>query len=45
MTPFVIQQPDSQVVAEGISTLHNISWEQFKTIDAALEEQKGVKLS
>jgi Uma2 family endonuclease len=45
MTLSVIQQPDSQVTAEGVSTLYNISWEQFKTIDAALEEQKGVKLS
>lgn len=45
MTLSVIQQPDSQVTAEGVSTPYNISWEQFKTIDAALEEQKGVKLS
>lgn len=49
MTPSVIQQseiqqPDS-LLAEGISTLHNISWKQFKAIDAALGEQKGVKLS
>jgi Uma2 family endonuclease len=45
MTLSVIQQPDSHSVVEGVSTLYNISWEQFKAIDAALEEQKGVKLS
>jgi Uma2 family endonuclease len=40
-----IQQPASQPLVEGVSTLYGISWEQFKAIDAALEESKGVKLS
>lgn len=39
-----IQQPTSQPL-EGVSTLYGISWEQFKAIDAALGESKGVKLS
>ncbi len=40
-----IQQPTSQPLVEGVSTLYGISWEQFKAIDAALGESKGVKLS
>lgn len=45
MTTPTIQQPPSQPLVEGVSTLYGISWEQFKTIFAALEESKGVKLS
>lgn len=40
-----IQQPISQPLVEGVSTLYGISWEQFKAIDAALGESKGIKLS
>lgn len=40
-----IQQSTSQPLIEGISTLYGISWDQFKAIDTALEESKGVKLS
>lgn len=45
MTTPLQQQPVSQPLVEGVSTLYGISWEQFKTIDATLDESKGVKLS
>lgn len=45
MTTQITQQPASQPLVEGVSTLYNITWEQFKTIDTSLEESKGVKLS
>lgn len=45
MTTLAIQQPDSQPFVEGISTLYDISWEQFKTIEAVLDRSNGVKLS
>lgn len=41
MTTPTKQQP----LVEGVSTLYGITWEQFKTIEATLEEGKGVKLS
>lgn len=37
--------PASQSTSEGVSTLYGISWEQFKTIDALLDDRQGVKLS
>ena len=40
-----IQHSSSQPIAEGIITLHGISWEKFKTIEAVLDRSNGVKLS
>lgn len=45
MTTPTFKQSASQLLVEGVSILYGISWDQFKAIDAALEESKGVKLS
>jgi len=38
-------QPENQPLPEGVSTLYDVSWEQFKTIDALLDRHQGVKPS
>jgi Uma2 family endonuclease len=35
----------SKPLVEGVSTLYNVTWEQFQTIDATLDRSHGVKLS
>ena len=45
MTAPARQQPATQPLVEAVSTLYGISWEQFKTIDATLDQSNGVKLS
>lgn len=35
----------TQPLLEGVSTLYNVTWEQFQTIDATLDRSHGVKLS
>lgn len=45
MTPPTTRQPIHQPLVEGISTLYGLNWEQFKTIEATLEQSQGVKLS
>jgi len=39
------QSTPSQPLVEGLSTLFNVTWEQFQTIDATLDRSQGVKLS
>ncbi len=45
MTTPAIHQPANQPLVEGISTLYDISWEKFKTIEATLDGNKRVRLA
>lgn len=40
MTAPARQQPATQPLVEGVSTLYGISWEQFKTIPRSLHERE-----
>jgi Uma2 family endonuclease len=45
MTISTPSQPTQPSLTEGMSILDGIGWQQFKTIDMALGDRKGVKLA
>ena len=45
MTILTSQTTVNKLPIEEIVTLYNLSWEEFKSIDAILDRRKGIKLS
>ena len=45
MSTPILDKPAKEPVEEKLVTLHGISWEQFKAIEAQLENSRGVRLT